>query len=144
MPVVIVWHEPVFNYVFKSWAGPVGRHIDEIADTTSRVSKGLAGKRTGALAASIGVAHEHTTGGDVLAKIGTNVPSGPRGYALWHHEDTGSWGGRGWYTIRARRARFLRFRDRTGVIVFRRQVRHPGSVGRKYLIRALRFAMRNS
>jgi hypothetical protein len=144
MPVVIVWNEPVFNYVFKSWPGPVGRHIDGIADTTSRVSKGLAGKKTGALIGSIGVAHEHTTGGDVLAKIGTNVPTGPRGYSLWHHEPTGSWAGRGWYTIRARRARFLRFRDRTGAIVFRKQVRHPGSVGRKYLIRALRFAMRSS
>jgi hypothetical protein len=144
MPVVIVWNEPVFNHVFKSWAGPVGRHIDGIADTTARVSRGLAGKRSGALIGSIGVAHEHTTGGDVLAKVGTNVPSGPRGYALWHHEGTGTWAGRGWYPIRARRAKMLRFRNRAGVIVFAKQVRHPGSVGRKYLIRALRFAMRSS
>jgi hypothetical protein len=144
MPVVIVWNEPVFDYVFKSWAGPVGRHIDGICDTTSRVSKGLAGKRTYDLVNSIGVAHEHTVGGDVLGKVGTNVPNGPRGYALWHHEDTGAWAGRGWYTIRARRAKMLRYLNRAGVIVFAKQVRHPGSVGRKYLIRALRFAMRSS
>lgn len=47
------------------------------------------------------------------------------------------------HIIRARRARALRFRSRaTGDIVFRKMVRHPGTKGNDFLVRALQAARR--
>lgn len=78
----------------------------------------------------------------VLASVGpfsqvvsgwTGTQGGARSYVMPHHDGTPP------HIIRARRAKALRFEWR-GQVVFRRQVRHPGTRGTKFLERALPFA----
>lgn len=78
----------------------------------------------------------------VLATVGpfSQVVSGWRGtqggarsYVMPHHDGSLP------HIIRARRGRVLRFEWR-GQVVFRQQVRHPGTRGTKFLTRALPFA----
>lgn len=69
----------------------------------------------------------------VAGWTGTN--GGARSYVWPHHEGSAP------HIIRARRAKTLRFEIR-GVVVFRKQVRHPGTRGTKFLTRALPFAAR--
>jgi hypothetical protein len=63
----------------------------------------------------------------------TGTQGGARSYVMPHHDGTPP------HIIRARRAKALRFEWR-GVVVFRRQVRHPGTRGTKFLTRALPLA----
>jgi hypothetical protein len=63
----------------------------------------------------------------------TGTQGGARSYVMPHHDGTPP------HIIRARRAKTLRFEWR-GEVVFRRQVRHPGTRGTKFLTRALPFA----
>lgn len=78
----------------------------------------------------------------VLGTVGpfSQVVSGWRGtqggaksYVMPHHDGSSP------HIIRARRAKTLRF-EQHGVIVFRKQVRHPGTRGTRFLTRALPFA----
>lgn len=63
----------------------------------------------------------------------TGTQGGARSYVMPHHDGSPP------HIIRARRAKTLRFVWR-GEVVFRRQVRHPGTRGTKFLTRALPFA----
>lgn len=63
----------------------------------------------------------------------TGTQGGARSYVMPHHDGTPP------HVIRARRAKTLRFVWR-GQVVFRRQVRHPGTRGTKFLTRALPLA----
>lgn len=143
---LFVWHERAFTYVFKSWAGPVGRHIDGIADTTVSLGRTFVGREyagistrsgSGRLAASLSVVHKHARNGDVEAWAGANPGGRITGYGLYHHEGTGP------HPIVARRAQNLRFYwRRVGGVVVIRRVSHPGNPAQRYLTRALRIAMR--
>jgi len=61
------------------------------------------------------------------------VQGGARSYVMPHHDGSPP------HIIRARRAKALRFEWR-GQIVFRTQVRHPGTRGTFFLTRALPYA----
>jgi hypothetical protein len=145
MAVLFVWNEPGFYYVFKSWQGPVGRHIDGIAETTVQLAKPLVGREyagestrsgSGRLEASLSVVHRRARGGDVEAHAGANPSGSMTGYGWYHHEGAGP------HVIRARQAKMLRFYwRRAGRVVIFRQVNHPGNPAQKYLTRALRVAM---
>lgn len=63
----------------------------------------------------------------------TGTQGGARSYVMPHHDGTPP------HIIRARNAKTLRFEWR-GQIVFRRQVRHPGTRGTRFLTRALPYA----
>lgn len=63
----------------------------------------------------------------------TGTQGGARSYVMPHHDGSPP------HIIRARRAKALRFEWR-GQVVFRRQVRHPGTRGTKFLTRALPLA----
>lgn len=63
----------------------------------------------------------------------TGTQGGARSYVMFHHDGTPP------HVIRARRGHALRFEWR-GAIVFRRQVRHPGTRGTRFLTRALPLA----
>lgn len=78
----------------------------------------------------------------VLASVGpfsqivsgwTGTQGGARSYVMPHHDGSMP------HIIRARHAKMLRFTVR-GQVVFRKQVRHPGTRGTKFLTRALPFA----
>lgn len=100
------------------------------------VAKRLVGVDTGRLRANT----REQSG--VLATVGpfsqvvsgwTGTQGGARSYVIPHHDGTPP------HIIRARRAKTLRFEWR-GEVVFRRQVRHPGTRGTKFLTRALPFS----
>lgn len=153
MVELFVWHEQNYQAAFKSWPGMVGRHIDQIAQSTVSEAIPLIGNEyagessrsgTGGIAQAMRVEHEHhARSRDVQAKAGAN-PEGTRvGYAIYHHEPTGEHpGGRGRYPIRPVRARRLVFYwRRVARVVVRQQVNHPGSAGQYYLLRALEAVM---
>jgi len=81
----------------------------------------------------------------VLATVGpfsqvvsgwTGTQGGARSYVMPHHDGSPP------HIIAARRrGRYLRF-EMNGAVVFRRQVRHPGTRGTKFLTRALPAAAR--
>jgi hypothetical protein len=149
--LIWVWHEQAFTYVFKSWPGPVGRHIDSIADRTVNLGRGFIGKKyagvssrsgSGRLARSLRVVHRFAPNRDVEAHAGANPTGRIVGYAIFHHEGTGVHGGRGVYPIVPRRASRLRFYwVKAGGVVYLKRVRHPGSPAQEYLTKALRIAM---
>lgn len=156
MPIEVwVWHEPAFQFVFKSWKGPVGRHIDRIANHTVFLGRGFVGKEyafestrsgSGKLAAALRVAHRRAPSGDVEARAGANPNGRKIGYAIYHHEPTGTHAGKGRYHITPNppnEALAFYWRKRGQVVSFNR-VRHPGSAGQYYLTRALRIAMKSA
>lgn len=61
------------------------------------------------------------------------VQGGARSYVMPHHDGSPP------HIIKARRAKALRF-ELKGQVVFRTQVRHPGTRGTRFLTRALPFA----
>lgn len=63
----------------------------------------------------------------------TGTQGGARSYVMPHHDGTPP------HVITARRAKALRF-EVSGTVIFRRQVRHPGTRGTRFLTRALPFA----
>jgi len=102
------------------------------------MAKRLVGVDTGRLRANI----REQSG--VLATVGpfsqvvagwTGIQGGATSYVMPHHDGAAP------HIIRARRARALRF-TMNGQVMFRTQVRHPGSRGTKFLTRALPFAAR--
>lgn len=134
----IVWHEASFNYVFRSWPGPVGRHVNRIGHTTRVLSKAMAPKETTALANNIEV-KDRFIGRDVSMDVGTNLGGTRVGYAIYTHESAA-------HIIRARRAPNLVFRVKpSGRLIVTKSVhwrlRNPANT--KYMTRALRAAMRS-
>jgi hypothetical protein len=147
--LIWVWHEHAFTYVFKSWPGPVGRHIDGIADRTVSIGRGLVGKKyagistrsgSGRLARSLRVVHRFAPNRDVEAHAGANPTGRVTGYAYFHHEGAGPHPiPRAGTTARGGYLRFYWLKA-GGVVVLRR-VRHPGNPAQEYLTKALRIAM---
>ena len=135
--VVFEINEPGFRYVFQSLAGPCGRDFVRkcrALETRAQLSVGV---DTGATLNSIDSMFYTQPGGDFAARVGAN-PSGERiGVAFWHHEGTHP------HVIKPRTARMLRFPDRrTGQIVFRHRVFHPGTKPNPYLTRHIREVVR--
>jgi hypothetical protein len=147
-----VWHEPNYRFVFQSWEGIVGRHVNGICEQTlalgaTFVTDTYAGESTrsgsGRLVASFEIDRGHARNGDVKAGVGANPRGRLTGYAYFQHEGTGIHSGRGLYPIRPRAGGHLRFYwRRVGRVVVRQQVSHPGVPATKYLTRALAIAMR--
>lgn len=137
MATVFIWHEPAFRYVFHSWPGPVGRHINRIGRRTYVLGKAFAPKRTFKLANSIEW-KDHFIGGELSMDVGTNLGGRRVGYAIYTHESAA-------HIIRARRAPNLVFRVDSGRLIVTKQVywrlRNPATTG--YLVKALRIAMRS-
>lgn len=120
MAYYIVWNEPALFHLLKSPTGDVGRHMFGRGVMITAAAKAMAGKKTGALAASIGISQSPT-------RLGQNMTIGsPLPYAYEHHEGTRP------HVIRADTGGFLRFSAR-GRVVYSRRVMHPGTKPNKYL-----------
>lgn len=135
--VQIVWHERSFNYVFRSWPGPVGSYIRRSGRKTLSLGRAMAPRRSGKLAGSLSMNLARTSGGGPEVHVGANPGAGgKKGYALYTHESAA-------HVIRARRAPNLVFRVDSGRVIRRKSVywrlRNPGTT--KYLTRAMRRAI---
>jgi len=130
-----------------SWQGPIGRDFNRRLRTLEYRAKMSAGMSTptptslgvpGALKASIHTDRKPATPSQLEARVGSNRP-----YALWHHQPTGIYGGRGKYPIRPRRpgGRLRFWWAKMGQIVYLRRVNHPGSRSNPFLTRWLREAV---
>jgi len=116
----IVWNEPALFHLLKDPAGDVGRHMFTRGVMITAAAKAKVGKKTGALAASIGISQEPTAIGQKMT-IGS-----PLSYAYMHHEGTRP------HIIRADSGGLLRFSAR-GRVVYSRAVAHPGTRPNRYL-----------
>lgn len=130
-------NESGFRYVFQSLGGPVGREFVRRCRTLETRAQLSVGVDTGATLQSIGTFFYTQPGGDMAARVGANPMGETIGVAYWHHEGTRA------HEIRPRNARMLRFPDRrTGQIVYRHRVWHPGTSPNPYLTRHLREVTR--
>lgn len=140
--------DPAGMKYLVSWEGPVGRDSSRRLRTLEYRAKMSAGVGTptptrmtpgGALRMSIKTIKEPATETQLEARVGSNRP-----YALWHHEGTGIYGGKGPYLIKPKKpgGRLRFWWARTGTIEYRKSVVHPGSKPNPYLTRWLREAVR--
>lgn len=120
MAYYVVWNEPALFHLLKDPTGDVGRHVFSRGVMITAAAKAKVGKRTGALAASIGISQKPTLTGQEMT-IGSPLP-----YAYMHHEGTRP------HIIRADSGGLLRFSSR-GRVVYSRAVAHPGTRPNRYL-----------
>ena len=118
----------VIRSIFRDDDGPVGRDLDTSARRVLNRSRTLVGVNTGRLISSGRIESGQGPGGP-FRDVVYGVP-GITTYVMEHHDGTPP------HPIRARRRKFLRFIS-GGQVVFRRQVRHPGTKATKFLSRAL-------
>lgn len=112
--------------------GPVIRDLETRMGRAQRGAKRMVRKRTGRLAASIRRKSRFTKRAAVVEVIaGGRAKQFP--HTLIEHDGSPP------HIIRARRKKALRF-EVGGQVLFRKQVRHPGTRGTKYLQRALPLA----
>lgn len=144
MADVVYVQDPVgFNVAFKSWNGEVGRYLRQKTEEVrvaavllapgpakSPVNRSSVNWSTGRLEASITTDYGHSTGGDLESTVTANAP-----YALMVHEGTRR------HVILPKPGRTLRFRGRTGDIVFAPRVDHPGTAANPFLSKALETVM---
>lgn len=124
-------NEPVFQHVFESKDGTVGKDLDERALRVVRAAKAQAGVDTGGLKASIRRYWTRSSGKKLTVAVGSN-----RKIAELHHEGTKP------HVIRARNAKALRYQGSNGEIVFAKSVNHPGTKPNRYLTDNLGLAVR--
>lgn len=124
-------HRPdsiVIRSVFRDQDGPVGRDLDARSRKVLARARILVGNRSGTLLASGRREFGQTAFGPRY-----DVTFGVRGltpYMGFHHDGSRP------HVIRPRRRKALRFIS-GGQVIFARQVRHPGSAGTRFLVRAL-------
>ena len=128
--VYIRWHTMALDRMLKSRHGEVGRYVEKKADRARDISKTLVGKRTGRLAASIGVSYNRTSIGPEF-QVGSSLS-----IAHLHHTGTRP------HLIVAKPPGILRFRGSRGTMVYKRAVKHPGTRPNPYLTTALKIVMR--
>lgn len=128
--VYIHWHRAEIERMLNSRNGDVGRYVEKKADRARDISKTLVGKRTGRLAASIGVSYNRTSMGPEF-EVGSSLS-----IALLHHNGTRP------HIIVAKPPGILRFRGSRGTMVYKRAVKHPGTRPNPYLSTALKITMK--
>lgn len=125
-------NEPDFHVIrsqMRDLDGVAGRVVDQKSRAVLREARRLAPVRSGRLLATIrreGGVGPHGPWFDVIAGARGLTPY--LGYVLFGTDP---------HIIRARRRKALRFISRSGAVVFRRQVSHPGTRARPFLQRAL-------
>lgn len=119
--VKIDWYAAPLFHLLKDQTGDVGRHLYKRGLTIQNAARARVGKKTGALAASIGISIETTATGQQML-----VGSGLK-YAHMHHEGT-----RPHIITPNKPGGHLRFSSR-GRIVYARAVMHPGTRPNRYL-----------
>jgi hypothetical protein len=107
--------------LLNSENGPVGRMLLDRANRVRVAAVAQAGKRTGALKASIQVRKRGRYARGQYIQVGSNLP-----YARLHHEGTKP------HIITPTKRRFLRFFSK-GVLVYTSMVMHPGTRKNRYL-----------
>ena len=100
--------------------GSVARYIMRRGEVVALAAKAQAGKKTGALKASIHSRHMRGAAGQYV-KVGS-----PLNYALVHHEGAKP------HVIVPNTAKMLRF-TAGGRVVYSRKVMHPGTRANRYL-----------
>lgn len=124
--VRIRWRETNLERVLNSEGGLVGRHLRVKGQKIVSLAKSQAGKRTGALRASIHVSKRGRYVAGQYIQVGSYVP-----HAAAHHEGTRP------RVIIPQKRRVLRFFVK-GVLVFRPVVLHPGTRPNRYLVDSMR------
>lgn len=119
--------------VFNEPTGDVGKWMRRRGEIALREAKTTAGVDSGHLRAALTMKHDRKGVGKMQqVRIGTFT--GPRGYALYHHEGTKP------HIITPKQGRLLTFTVR-GRRVYAKVVKHPGTKGNPYLTRAFRVFM---
>lgn len=121
-------HPLAFNRAFRSWSGPVGRHLAGTTELVAVDARFTAPKRTGELAASheVDLAH-HGPKRDLEGRV-VAVPE----HAIFIIKGTDP------HVIRARNApRLVFFWKKVGRVVSFKSVNHPGTRPNNYLARSL-------
>jgi hypothetical protein len=124
--VRIRWKETKVEKVLNSEGGLVGRHLRLKGQQIINLAKSQAGKRTGALRASIHITKRGRNLPGQYIQVGSYLP-----YALMHHQGTRP------RVIIPQKRRVLRFFVK-GVMIFRPVVLHPGTRPNRYLTDSLR------
>jgi hypothetical protein len=123
----VVLYKPIVNYELNGKTGMVGMHMKKIGTKIVTLAKAQVGVKTGKLQKSIHMAH-YSTGRKQYIRVGSGVK-----YALAHHEGTGP------HLIVPHPPRtHLRFRAKTGAIVYPTVVMHPGNKANRFLSSQLR------
>jgi hypothetical protein len=120
----------VINFVYKNPRGPAGQHLNRMAERVVIAAKIQVPKRTGQMAAQIGVERRvETPGGQSLQIVSANKNS------AYVHEGTAP------HLIKSRKANgFIKFNSK-GVTVFTRLVRHPGSKPNRFITDNVKLIM---
>lgn len=127
----VVLYKPILNYELNVQTGMVGMHMKKVGAQIITLARGQVGKRTGKLAASIHMAH-YSSGRKQHIRVGSSVK-----YALAHHEGT-----RPHFIVPHPPRTHLRFRARSGAVVYPTAVLHPGTRPNRYLSDQLRKVIR--
>ena len=122
----IRWRETSVERVLNSEGGLVGRHLSAQGREIVSLAKAQAGKKTGALRASIHATKRGRNLGGQYVQVGSYLP-----YALMHHQGTRP------RVIVPRKRRVLRFYVK-GTLVFTKIVMHPGTRPNRYLTDSMR------
>ena len=118
---------------FNEPSGTVGKWMARRGRIALREAKATVGVDTGHLRAAISMEHDRKGIGR-MQQIRIGTFTGPRGYALYHHEGTKA------HTISSKSGRLLTFNVR-GKRVFARVVKHPAQKGNPYLTRSFKVFM---
>jgi hypothetical protein len=108
------------DFMLNDSRGEIGRHLSRIGDLILIGARAMVGVDTGRLKRALNKKHRRDTRGQYI-EVGANVS-----HAFIHHEGTRP------HVILPETGRVLRFRA-GGRIVYARQIKHPGTRGRKYL-----------
>lgn len=129
-------HESEYVQFVNDPIGPIGRELSRRAKIVEEGAKSIVPKRTGALAASIASSPPFIDSGGRSSResrLAVSIGSELR-YAYVVHEGARA------YTIRPRFKSVLKFHNR-GAVVYAQSVRHPKTIGRKYLTIPLRLVI---
>lgn len=124
--VRIRWKDANVEKVLNSEGGLVGRHLRVQGQKIISLAKSQAGKRTGALRASIHITKRGRNLPGQYIQVGSYLP-----YAILHHQGTKP------KVIIPQKRRVLRFFVK-GVLIFRPVVLHPGTRPNRYLVDSMR------
>lgn len=120
----------IYDSVIDSWAGPVGRWLDERSRTLETMAKATVGVDSGDLQRDIDRNLHPPRLNELQVDVGANTKVGPkRGYATLHHDGTRP------HIIRPKpsnKSKRLYFRV-GGKLVVAKQVNHPGTPPNRYL-----------
>lgn len=123
----VVLYKPILNYELNVQTGMVGMHMKKIGGQIITLARAQVGVKTGKLQKSIHMAH-YSSGRKQHIRVGSNVS-----YALAHHEGTGP------HLIVPHPPRtHLRFRAKSGAVVYPTAVLHPGNKANRFLSSQLR------